>query len=257
MSEEHLLTRGSSVWRDFYGFVYNNLRTQGVSHFDAEDLTQDVLETAYTHLDTVDPRRQHAWLATVSRNKVVDKARWAKPVCVVAELPDAADPGLGPDDILIRSVDRQRLLAAISLLAERDRLLVEIRYLQDRSVLETAEELGMSVGATKVALHRARERLREILETTDGAKSIRPTEARGVSMAGIAGRAVMALTPYIGRMAADTCVRGTAVSIGKTLDTLAVEDMDALAYRINAVLCPLLPSDTIERLIGDIRGGVL
>ena len=76
-------------------------------------------------------------------------------------------------------------------------------------------------------------------------------------MLGIAERAVQALAPYIGRMAADTCVRGTAVSIGKTFDTLTTDDADALAQRIRAVLAPLLPPDTIERLINQIRGGVL
>lgn len=266
MSDGYLLARGSSVWREFYGFVYRNLRTQGVSHFDAEDLAQDVLETACMHLDTVDPGREHAWLATVTRNKVVDTARRSRPVHVLAELPDAADPSLGPDELVIRSADRRMLLAAIALLPERDRQLVTVRYLEERTVLETAEELGMSVGAAKVALHRARARLREILETasapvahgTADAAMVAATAAeRGESMLGIAERAVRALTPYIGRMAADTCVRGTAVSIGKTFDTLTTDDADALAQRIRAVLAPLLPPDTIERLINQIRGGVL
>lgn len=265
MSDGYLLARGSSVWRDFYGFVYHNLRTQGVSHFDAEDLAQDVLETACVHLDDVDPGRHHAWLATVTRNKVVDTARRSRPVHVVAELPDAADPGLGPDELVIRSADRRMLLAAIALLPARDRRLVTIRYLEERTVLETADELGMSVGAAKVALYRARVRLREILETASAPVAHGTAEAaiaagaalRGESMLGIAERAVQALAPYIGRMAADTCVRGTAVSIGKTFDTLTTDDADALAQRIRAVLAPLLPPDTIERLINQIRGGVL
>lgn len=257
MDEGHILTRGSRVWRDFYGFVYHTLRMQGVPHFDAEDITQDVLEVACTHLGNVDPRRRHAWLATVTRNKVVDRARRTQPCHVMAEVPDTPDPGLGPDEIVIRSADQQMLLAAIALLQERDQQLVRLRYLQDRTIPETAEELGMSVGATKVALHRARERLREILETASIATNAERAAMRGESMSGIAGQAVAALTPYIGRMAADTCVRGTAVSIGKTFDTLTGEDADALAYRIRAVLSPLLPPDTIERLIAEIRGDVL
>lgn len=76
-------------------------------------------------------------------------------------------------------------------------------------------------------------------------------------MAGIADRTVSVLTPYVGRVAADTCVRGTAVSIGKTFDTLAGTDIDALAHRVRLVLAPLLSPDTIERLLAEIRGGVL
>lgn len=75
-------------------------------------------------------------------------------------------------------------------------------------------------------------------------------------MGGIAERAVLVLSPYIGRVAADTCVRGTAVSIGKTFDTLTGDDGDELERRVRSVLMPLLPPETIARLIADIRGGV-
>lgn len=76
-------------------------------------------------------------------------------------------------------------------------------------------------------------------------------------MASIAERAVQALTPYIGRVAADTTVRGTAVSIGKTFDSLNNDDAAAVEHRVRLVLAPLLPPDTIARLIADIRGGAL
>jgi RNA polymerase sigma-70 factor (ECF subfamily) len=237
------------VWGDLYGLVYRNLRTHGVPHFDAEDLAQDILETAYIHLDTVDPGRRHAWLMTVTRNKLVDRARRSGRVDSVAEVPEAADPGLGPDEIALQSADRRVLLEAISRLPERDRQLLEVRYLEERSVIETANELGMTVGATKVALHRARERLRATLQATG--------TMGGEAMAGIAERAVRALSPYVGPTVADMCVRGTAVSIGKTFDTLTNEDAGAIEDRARRVLAPLLPPDTIERVAADIRGGQL
>ncbi len=158
MDDGQLLTQGSVVWRDLYGFVYGNLRTQGVSHADAEDLAQDVIISAYVHLEDVEPERQHAWLITVTRNKLVDRARRSGRVHSVAEVPESADPALGPDEVAIKSAGRQMLLDAIACLSERDRHLVEVRYLKERTILETARELGMSESATKVALHRARER---------------------------------------------------------------------------------------------------
>jgi hypothetical protein len=133
------------------------------------------------------------------------------------------------------------------------RQLVEVRYLEERSIVETAQEMGMSVGAAKVALHRARERLRAQLQMGPAGLAAR----RGEPMRGIAERTVLALTPYIGRVAADTTVRGTAVSIGKTFDTLGDEDAGAIEHRVRLVLAPLLPPDTIARLIADIRGGAL
>lgn len=250
------------MWGELYGSVYHDLRTKGISHFDAEDLAQDVVETAYVHLDTVDPMRRQAWLSTVMRNKIVDRARRSGRVQSVAEVPEAPDPSLGPDEMAIQSADRGVLLAAVALLSERDGRLVKLRYLDERSVTETAEELGMSVGATKVALHRARERLKGILETARleearGQARAGVAAKRGVLMTGIAERAVRALSPYVGPTVADMYVRGTAVSIGKTSDELNDGDCRALEERARRVLAPLLPPSTIEKVVAEIRGGAL
>ena len=247
MYDGRQLTQRIGVWHDLYRFLYRNLRRRGVPHFDAEDLAQDILETAYVHLDGVDPKRQHAWLLTVMRNKLVDRARRSEPLQSVPDLPEGNDPTLGPDEMALRSADHGMLLEAIAHLSERDRRLVVVRYLEERSVAETAHELGMSPGATKVALYRARERLRSLLEAAG--------MTGGVAMAGIADRAVAVLSPYVGPMLADVFVRGTAVSIGKTFDTLTIEDAGALEDRARRALQPLLPPDAIERAIADIRRG--
>lgn len=74
-------------------------------------------------------------------------------------------------------------------------------------------------------------------------------------MAVLSQRAVHALVPYVGSTVADTCVRATALTVGKTFDTLADEDIHALSDRVRRLLAPLLPGDAIDRVIADIRGG--
>lgn len=69
--------------------------------------------------------------------------------------------------------------------------------------------------------------------------------------------AVRALVPYVGQTVADTCVRGTAIVVGKTYDTLSGEDLPALEERARRLLAPLLPGDVIDRVMADIRGGVV
>lgn len=253
MSNQDVPAQENSTWREFYGFVYGNLRIRGIAHHDAEDLAQDILEAACLHLEDVEPGRRRAWFLTVMRNKVVDRARRSRHLHSVAELPEPPDPGLGPDELVIVEADREVLYAAIARLRKRDRRLVELRYLEERSIDETARELGMSVGAVKVGLHRVRGRLRSTLES--GARTI--ADRRGGPMVGVAERAVLALTPYVGQVAADTCVRGTAITLGKTFDTLTLDDYDALSNRIRRILAPLLPPPIIERLLDDIRGGAL
>jgi hypothetical protein len=74
-------------------------------------------------------------------------------------------------------------------------------------------------------------------------------------MASTSETAVRVLTPYVGAVVADTCVRGTALTVGKTFDTLAPSDVPALETRARRLLEPLLPASTIDRVMSEIRGG--
>jgi RNA polymerase sigma-70 factor (ECF subfamily) len=59
------------------------------------------------------------------------------------------------------------VLRAVRALPPRDRALVGLYHLEDRPLSEVAEVLGLREGAAKVALHRARRRLAELLESDD------------------------------------------------------------------------------------------
>ncbi|MER5478379.1 SigE family RNA polymerase sigma factor [Streptomyces sp. NPDC002734] len=73
-------------------------------------------------------------------------------------LPDRARTG--PDPAL-----RVALLDALGRLSPRDRAVVVLRYWEDRSVEQTAAELGMSAGNVRVRSVRALDRLRAALES--------------------------------------------------------------------------------------------
>ncbi len=156
------------MWRELFGFVYRDLRRRGIPHADSEDLAQEVLEAAWAGLDAVEPGKLHAWLRAVTRNKLADRARYRQAPTPVAELPDAIDPAPGPDESALRSAERRALASALVRLPERDRRLIEMCHLEERPVADAADRLGMTANATKVALHRARARLRRELETTGG-----------------------------------------------------------------------------------------
>jgi hypothetical protein len=64
------------------------------------------------------------------------------------------------------------------------------------------------------------------------------------------------LTPYVGSTVADTCVRATALSLGKTSDELGPEDLPALEENVRELLGPIAPAKKIDALIAEIRGGV-
>lgn len=72
-------------------------------------------------------------------------------------------------------------------------------------------------------------------------------------MAALAEIARAVLEPYVGGMVADTCVRATALSLGKSSDALGMDDLDALAANMRRLLAPIAPLATIDAVIGDVR----
>jgi len=64
---------------------------------------------------------------------------------------------------------------------------------------------------------------------------------------------VEVLAPLVGATVADTCVRATAISLGKTSEDLAPEDLPTLTGSIERLLRPIAPSATVEALLAEIR----
>lgn len=65
-----------------------------------------------------------------------------------------------------------------------------------------------------------------------------------------------ALTPYVGPIAADTCLRATALSAGKTSDDLGVADLPVIDASIRRLLSPIAPSSAIDAILKEIHGAV-
>jgi RNA polymerase sigma-70 factor (ECF subfamily) len=86
----------------------------------------------------------------------------------------AADAARTAEDRLARA----ELVAAITSLGERDAALLVLTALEELSPAEAAAALGITPGAARVRLHRARARLRDRLAGTDPAHL---TSERGTS----------------------------------------------------------------------------
>jgi RNA polymerase sigma-70 factor (ECF subfamily) len=72
-----------------------------------------------------------------------------------------------PTQRALRQEERERVRRALGRLAERDREVLVLRNLEQLSVADTAEVLGISAGAVKVRHLRALERLRALLAERD------------------------------------------------------------------------------------------
>ncbi len=73
-------------------------------------------------------------------------------------------------------------------------------------------------------------------------------------MAGLSEAAMAVLDPLVGATAASTCVRGTALSLGKTAEDLGPDDLAALEANIKRLLGPVAPESVIDDALRQIEG---
>jgi RNA polymerase sigma-70 factor (sigma-E family) len=122
----------------------------------AEDLVQETLARIYRIWPVaLDHPLAYARRA-VARTFLSHRRRRSTGERPADDLPDLGTAE--PDGAL-----RRTLLDALQTLPERDRAVLVLRYLADRSVADVATDLGMSPGAVRVAALRALARLRTAL----------------------------------------------------------------------------------------------
>ena len=67
---------------------------------------------------------------------------------------------------------------------------------------------------------------------------------------------VGALEPWIGSVAADTCVRATAIAVGKDLSEFGQAEVAALCANVRRLLSPIAPSAAVDGVIAKIEMGI-
>jgi len=131
---------------------------------EAEDLTQETFLKAFRGLNRFDPERPFkAWLYTIATNTGVnairDRQRKGLRVDLDPELAAyPASAGVAPDT-------EERLEIALATLTPRALQLITLHYHEGFSLQEAGAMLGMSEGAAKAALCRARQALRKEMTT--------------------------------------------------------------------------------------------
>ena len=138
---------------------------------DAEDLVQEAFARAHqARASYVHDAPIASWVRRIARNVAIDHLRrrtasLVSPLSSTAAAPEAAaTPDADPEHRAIRLEMRSCIADLVRRLPERDAdviVLGEMRGLKDQ---EIADALGVTLGAAKIRLHRARARLRRIME---------------------------------------------------------------------------------------------
>jgi RNA polymerase sigma-70 factor (ECF subfamily) len=139
---------------------------------DAEDVTQEAFLKLWDHYGDIDPAKVEGWLLRVTHNLCIDQARRRKALAnnFGHPDPDAVDSLVAPqgalvdpDAGLLLDERQQALLDALATLTTETRSVMLMHYFQEMKLQDIGDELGKSVSALKVQIHRARRSLRLVL----------------------------------------------------------------------------------------------
>jgi RNA polymerase sigma-70 factor (ECF subfamily) len=143
---------------------------------DAQDVAQDAVLSAFRHLaDFRGESRFATWLVRITLNHArmrLRKQHRHSYRSIDGGIPDEereylpgefVDSRESPSEALERTELREILARALQSLSETDREVVVLRDVQELSIAETAEILGVREGAVKSRLMRARLRLRPLV----------------------------------------------------------------------------------------------
>jgi len=136
---------------------------------DADDALQDAFLKAYAHLRSFQgDSRFYTWLARIAVNEALTRLRRHNTHRTISleddgAPRDVADYGESPEQHCAKTERREILAEALQELEPPLRLVLTLRYLEDRSSEEIARELNLTVPAVKSRLMRARLKLRHRL----------------------------------------------------------------------------------------------
>jgi RNA polymerase sigma factor (sigma-70 family) len=164
----------------------------------AEDVVQQSFVKAYEamHRNSAELNLK-PWLYRIAHNGALNALRDRS--AAHAELSDTIDGVERPDQAFERSVGLRELVVAVQALPERQRSAILLREMEGRSYEEIATALGVTDGAVRQLLNRARNTLRAaaasvipmpLVERVASSESTDPVTARVAELVGLGGGAL-------------------------------------------------------------------
>ena len=220
----------------------------------AEDAVQQALLRAYQAMrDDRRPLDLRPWLYRIAHNTALNALRergWDH-----AELDNEHDGVERPEDVAIRRESLADTVAAVQALPERQRASLVLRELEGRSHEEIARELGVTGGAVRQLINRARTTLRAGATALTPAPLVRvaaeagpstPVAERAAELVAGAGASAVALK-------AGAALLATGAVVGGVAQMPLVSDDDARSQPPAQIRADDV-SDAVRGLPADPRG---
>lgn len=178
----------NSQTEDLLRFVTGRLNKSLAARVDPADIVQEVLMEASRRLDhylATRPMPFSAWMLQIANDAVIDTHRrhtnQKRNVDLEIHPPATGDgpvagdvisqiiaPGKSPSSLVGRNELREKLRAMIATLPISDQQILQMRFIEERSIREIADELGITEDAVRMRQLRSVARLRELLDQDFG-----------------------------------------------------------------------------------------
>ncbi len=151
------------LYKQYYGYAMKLCMKYARSHDEAQEILNDGFFKVFTKLETFDQKRPFkTWMGRVMINTALDQYRREAKHQVYEDI-RSAENTVAVDETAVGRMAHQELLELVQRLPPAYRTVFSLVVLDGYTHENVADELGISVGASKSNLSRARGKLREML----------------------------------------------------------------------------------------------
>ena len=151
------------------GVVYAAVRSVLGSRGDIDDAVQESFIRIYSGLASFSGRSSlSTWIWSVARNNAINiRAKERDDVIPLDKTAELASSRLGPEAEFARRSAAEDIEYLLSRLEGNYRQAIELRYLAGKKYKEIAEMLDIPEGTVKTLIHRARIKMKSIMDERD------------------------------------------------------------------------------------------
>ena len=156
-----------SIYRQYHKNVHNYIAFRINNHHDAEELTSDVFVKAMLDLKNYnDAFPMEAWLIGIAKNTVTDYLRrtMKRQFISLDGIVSLISRNKQPEDIVVINEEKRQLIKAMSMLRDKERQILSMKFATELKHSEIAEILKISESHVGVTAHRAVNKLKKLYE---------------------------------------------------------------------------------------------
>ncbi|MBQ8171526.1 MAG: sigma-70 family RNA polymerase sigma factor [Oscillospiraceae bacterium] len=151
------------MYHEYFPKIYNYIFYRILSREDTEDIVSDIFLKVAKNARSFDPDRANfaTWIYNIAKNTLTDHYRQKKVMCVSYEDADVASIADVEAQLKQINSDRRKVIfKELSLLKEKERLVIYYKYFEGYSNRQIADLLDMNESTVGTVLSRSLKKLR-------------------------------------------------------------------------------------------------